>query len=136
MEAKEPVSMEIGGKLHTFEYGKVECHMYRLTVDQPYDHIQATVSQNGLDQQRIYIFDSPREWMFLCGQELPQHPYKKKEVEKLITAMENTVGWEADLIMKDEAPEEIKDRYIKIATVALRSENVFIPRSWSNNNPS
>jgi hypothetical protein len=124
---KQPIQFEISGQVHQFEYGLTVCHIYRYEVDQPFNHIEAV--QHGT--QRAYIFNCPRAIMFLSGQPLPNHDMKPKALKHLTTAMDATVGWEADLFISDEAPEDIKERYIKISTAVLRQEVVVIPESWN-----
>ena len=124
---KPVINFEIAGQSHTFEYGLTECHVYRNVSDNLYSHIEAI--EHGT--QRIYVFNCPRQISFLTGMQLfPHEDMSKKEVKDLTTAMENTVGWEAELRIMDEAPEEIKERYIRLSTVALRSEVVTIPGDW------
>lgn len=122
-----PVNIEIGGVHRTFEYGKTECHVYRYGVDQVFNHIQAIEH----DTQRVYIFNVPKEIMFLSGQEVPPHDYTKKEIKDLTSVMDHTFHWEADFILKDRCPEHIKERYIRVATVVLRlADRLYIPKEW------
>jgi hypothetical protein len=125
--SKPPLNLEINGQQRTFEYGKTEVHCYRYAVDQPYNHIEAI--EHG--SQKIFIFNCLPYCMFLAGQELPGHEFDKKQIKQLTKGMDEAVGWEADFVLKDECPEDIKERYIRIATVALRKEVVTIPAEWS-----
>lgn len=123
---RPPIEMEVGGVSHTFEYGLTEVHAYRLEVDQPFNHVEAI----EFGTQKAYIFDCLDLCMFLAGQELVGHNMKKKQLADHLTAMDSAVGWEATFIVKDEAPEEIKERYVKVATVALKKEVLVVPKSW------
>jgi hypothetical protein len=129
-ELRPPVSLEIGGTEFEFEPGLTEVHAYRYAVDQPYNHIEAIQTKNGLDRRRIYIFDCLDACMFLAGQPLEGHTMGKKELKAFTSAMDENFGWESDFIVKDSAPDEIKERYIRIATIALKKEVLVIPKSW------
>lgn len=124
---KKPVSLEIAGQQHTFEYGKTIVHAYRYETDQPFNHIEAI----EFDSQKIYIFNAIPHMMLLAGVELHGHEFDKKQVKQITNAMNNEFGWEATLCLNDEAPEEVKERYIKLATVALKNE-LYVPTEWSS----
>lgn len=123
---KVPVELEIAGRAVRCEPGQVEAHVYRKPEDAVFNHIQVV----EYESQRVYAFDCSAYIMYLTGVEMPNHPFDKKEVKHITSEMEREVGWNADLHISDSAPEEIKERYIRLATKALQGEVCVIPSDW------
>jgi len=123
---KPPIQLEIAGVSHQFEYGLTSVHAYRYAVDQPFNHIEAVT----YGTQTVRIFNCLPQMMFLVGQELPGHDFNKKQIKQITSEMDRQVGWEADFVLSDEAPDDIKERYIKLSTAILRREVVVVPKGW------
>ncbi len=126
MGEKPPVTVELGGRNHTFTYEGTTCHVYRIPEDMVHSHI--VNAEYGT--QRVFLFDVPRLIMYLTGMEIPGHGLKSKEADRVAEEMDEKYGWNARMIIEDEAPEEIKERHIHLASAILRKEVVAIPREW------
>jgi len=123
---KPPVQVDIQGKKVVCEYGQVEAHIYRLETDSVFNHVE--IVEHGT--QRLYVFNMPSLIMFLSGIEVPNHGLGKKEVRTLTEELEREAGWNCELRLMDEAPEEVKERYVKLAAKVLKAEIVYVPETW------
>jgi hypothetical protein len=122
---KPPVELEIAGRPVRCEYGQVEAHVYRNPEDAVFNHLEV----NEYGTQRVYAFDCAAYIMYLSGVPLPDTPFDKKEIKHITSEMDREVGWNCDLIIRDECPEDIKERYIRLSTVALKGQ-VYVPTDW------
>lgn len=126
----QPVILQIGSNQLVCEPGLTETHIYRKPEDTVFNHIEVVTSENGLDRQRLYAFDCLDYIMYLSGIPMPGTDFNKKEIKKITTQMEEEVGWNARVILDEEAPDSIKDRYVRVASRAVRQEVVVVPGDW------
>lgn len=124
---RKPVTIEIGGRPFTFKYEDTEVRMYRQVASIAFNHV--VTIERGVSDQRIYLFSMPRLAMYLSGIEQPNHGLDKKEREKMLHEMDEKFGWEARTIIEDEAPQDIQDRFYRIATRDLVKAS-GIPQEW------
>lgn len=121
-----PIELEIGGQQRIFEYETTEVNLYRCISSVAFNH--AITTEYGT--QRVYIFDHPNLLVFLSGMEVHGHTLKDKQMRKLATEMDAQVGWNARTVIEDRHEPEIEERYLRIATKALRREVLYLPKEW------
>ena len=117
--------LDIKGRHFVFDPESTEVHLYRLYEDSLFNHVEAV----EYESQKVYLFDQPDIIMFLGGLAVPCE-MSDKELDQITSAMDKTFGWNAKVIIADKAPEAIKERYIKLATQALKEEVCVIPSNW------
>ena len=119
------VEVDLKGRHFVFDPESTEVHLYRCYEDSLFNHVEAV----EYESQRVYLFDNPKAVMFLGGLAVPCG-MSDKELDQITSAMDEKYGWNAKVIIADKAPEAIKERYIKMATVAMQNDIVFIPENW------
>lgn len=124
---RPPVEIEVGGQPRIFTPDDTEVRLYRFVTDAVFNHVKS----REYGTQDIHLFDVPNLLCFLTGQEVYGHNLKRKQLDKVTEAMDEQVGWSARTVIEDSAPEEIKERYIRLASVALQKEVLYVPKSWS-----
>lgn len=123
----KPLQLEIAGQQRIFTPETTEVRLYRYEVDTVFNHV--LVEEYGT--LKVHLFNCPNLLTMLTGMEVPGHSFAEKKLDKALNLMDKKCGWNADVKISDSAPEEIKERYIRLATTALRKEVVVVPSEWT-----
>lgn len=121
----KPVTLDIAGQEYTFSPESTLCVVHRVATDAIYNYVQTVHEGN-----RLIIHDQPRLVAYLGGIIVPHTEMKDKELAKLASALDEEFGWEADVLIKDRADKETKQRYRRLAVGLFRTATTF-PEEWA-----
>lgn len=118
---REPFIIELGNTEQMIEYGKVVVRAYQRP-DDVFNHLEI----NEYDTQIKRIFNVGAQCVMLAGVVLPG--FEGKDGRKLAEAIRPQIGWNVPTTIDEEAPEEIKEKYINLTMGKV----VAVPEEWNN----